>query len=174
MGDSPAAAPNQVQPVDLALDHERFMRAAIEEARQVPELPFGAVLVDSRSGEIVARGHNRSNENPTFHGEIDCINNLMSQPLGGEIDWSALVLYTTAEPCPMCQGAIEWAGIGHVVYGTSIATLKRLGWWQIDISAEEVIRRTPFRNTKITGGVLEAECDALFEAVPKGKVREKN
>ena len=97
-------------------------------------LPFGAVLVDRRSGEIVARGHNRSNENPTFHGEIDVINRLASQA-NGEIDWASLVLYTTAEPCPMCQGAIEWAGIGHVVYGTSIETLERLGWRAESISA---------------------------------------
>ena len=147
-------------------------RAAIDAARQVPELPFGAVLVDSRSGEIVARGHNRSGENPTFHGEIDVINRLAARAGRGEIDWSALVLYTTAEPCPMCQGAIEWAGIGNVVYGTSIETLQRLGWWQIDIRADEVIRRTPFRETRITGGVLEADCDALFVAVPKEQVPE--
>jgi tRNA(Arg) A34 adenosine deaminase TadA len=73
----------------------------------------------------------------------------------------------------MCQGAIEWAGIGYVVYGTSITTLQKLDWWQIDIRADEVIRRTPFRQTKILGGVLEQECDALFRAVPKGKYRTK-
>ncbi len=166
------AAKETVGRVDLPLDHERDMRAAIDAARQVPELPFGAVLVDSRSGEIVARGHNRSGENPTFHGEIDVINRLAARAGRGEIDWSALVLYTTAEPCPMCQGAIEWAGIGNVVYGTSIETLQRLGWWQIDIRADEVIRRTPFRETRITGGVLEADCDALFVAVPKEQVPE--
>ena len=45
---------------------------------------------------------------------------------------------------------------------------------RIDIRAEEVIRRTPFRETRILGGVLEAECDSLFVAVPKGKVPEKD
>ncbi len=88
--------------VDLPLDHERYMRAAIEQASNVPELPFGAVLVDSRSGEIVAEGFNRSKASPTFHGEIDVINRLAASEQ--EIDWPALVLYTTAEPCPMCQG----------------------------------------------------------------------
>jgi tRNA(adenine34) deaminase len=64
----------------------------------------------------------------------------------------------------MCQAAILWAGIGQVVFGTSIPTLKRLGWNQVDIRAEEVTRRTPFAVCKLVGGILERDCDALFEA----------
>jgi len=62
----------------------------------------------------------------------------------------------------MCQGAILWAGIPEVVFGTSIRTLKEMGWKQIDISAEEVTRRTTFFRCRLTGGVLEAECDQLL------------
>jgi tRNA(Arg) A34 adenosine deaminase TadA len=152
-----------------ALDHDRYMRAAITQARLVPELPFGAVLVDIGSGEIVAEGHNRSQPNPTFHGEIDVINRLAAD--ASDVDWSALVLYTTAEPCPMCQSAIEWAGIAAVVYGSSIPFLKRSGWCQIDLRAAAVIERTPFRKTALLGGVLEQECNELFLAVPEGRYR---
>ena len=77
-------------------------------------------------------------------------------------DGNQLVLYTTAEPCPMCQGAILWTGIEMVVFGTSICSLQKMGWRQIDILAEEVIRRSPAWRCTITGGVLEQECDALF------------
>ena len=66
----------------------------------------------------------------------------------------------------MCQGAILWSGIREVVYGTSIATLQRLGWRQIDIPSDEVTRRTPFAECKLIGGVLERECDELFRAAP--------
>jgi tRNA(adenine34) deaminase len=64
----------------------------------------------------------------------------------------------------MCQGAILWACIPEVVFGTSIQTLQRLGWKQIDIRAEKVARRTPFRRCTLIGGVLERDCDALFQA----------
>ena len=64
----------------------------------------------------------------------------------------------------MCQGAILWAGIPEVVFGTSIRTLVQLGWSQIDIKAEEVARRAPFAQCTLIGGVLERECDALFQA----------
>ena len=141
-------------------DHERYMRRAIELAGNVPVLPFGAVIVDRDSGKILAEGWNKSDINPTWHGEIDAINQLVLSD--ATIDGRNLVLYTTAEPCPMCQGAILWTGIETVVFGTSIRCLQRLGWRQIDILAEEVIRRSPTWNCTIIGGVLEQECDALF------------
>jgi tRNA(Arg) A34 adenosine deaminase TadA len=147
------------------LNHATFMRRALAQANAVPLLPFGAVLVRGATGEVLAEGHNRSALSPTFHGEMDVINRLAAdQP---KIDWGSLALYTTAEPCPMCQAAIEWAGIPLVVYGSSIPFLQRLGWWQIAIRAEEVVRRTPFRRTTVLGGILEKECNALFEAVPR-------
>ena len=147
------------------LDHATYMRRAIARAREVPLLPFGAVLVRGATGEVLAEGHNRSSAGPTFHGEIDVINRLAAdQP---QADWGSLVLYTTAEPCPVCQSAVEWAGIPWVVYGSSIPFLQGLGWWQIDIRAAEVARRTPFRRTGVLGGVLAKECNALFEAAQR-------
>ena len=142
--------------------HQQYMRRAIELASRNPEAPFGALLVDSRSGQVVSEGVNRWQENPTWHGEIDAINRCAAENPG--VDWSGLRLYTTAEPCCMCQGAVLWAGIPEVVFGTSIRTLKRLGWKQIDLAAEEVTRRTPFARCKLIGGVLERDCDALFQA----------
>ncbi len=142
-------------------DHEYYMRRAIELATQVPELPFGAVIVDGNLGVILAEGWNQTSLNPILHGEIDAIHRLVAR--GSGFARQNLILYTTAEPCPMCQGAILWSGIATVVFGTSIPTLQRLGWRQIDIRAEEVIRRSPAWTCTLVGGVLERECDALFE-----------
>jgi tRNA(Arg) A34 adenosine deaminase TadA len=160
---------SQITPSHHKPSHEDFMRRAIALVKQVPELPFGAVIVRRATGEIVAEGWNRSSESPTYHGEIDAINRCAAAHRS--IDWTTVDLYTTAEPCPMCQGAIEWAGIATVYYGTSIPYLTERGWWQIDIRAEEVARRTPFRRTRIVGGILAAECNALFDAAPKGRFK---
>lgn len=72
----------------------------------------------------------------------------------------------------MCQSAIEWAGIGTVYYGTSIPYLQQHHWRQIDIRAVEVSSRTSFRNTRIVGGLLEAECNELFDKAPSGVFHE--
>jgi len=143
------------------LDHELYMRRAMELAANVPELPFGAVIVDRDTGKMLAEGWSKTSVNPTWHGEIDAINTLASSDVC--FKEKSLVLYTTAEPCPMCQGAILWTGIETVVFGTSIRSLQRIGWRQIDILAEEVVRRSPAWNCTLIAGVMEQECDALFE-----------
>lgn len=141
-------------------DHERYMRRAIELTANSPELPFAAVIVHRGTGEVVAGGWNKAADNPTLHGEIDAINNLIAS--APALDWSELVLYTTAEPCPMCQGAILWCGIGAVVFGASIRFLIDIGWRQIDIPADEVARRAPVWTCQVVAGVLESECNELF------------
>lgn len=147
------------------MNHEFFMRKAIDLALQVPQLPFGAVIVNRGTGEIVAEGFNKSALNPTFHGEMVAINHCAE--LHHPKDWSQFDLYTTAEPCSMCQSAIQWTGIAHVYYGTSIPYLKENNWQQINIRASEVIAQTNFRKTIIVGGILEAECNMLFDKAPK-------
>lgn len=136
------------------------MRRAIALTRQCPDLPFGCVIVHRDRGEIVAEGWNKSSVNPLWHGEIDALNRLAES--SGRDAGSRLILYTTAEPCPMCQAAILWSGIETVVFGTSIRFLQEQGWRQIDILAEEVVRRSPGWACTLIGGVLEDECNALF------------
>ena len=59
------------------LPHEHYMRRAIELGKQNPRLPFGALIVDRVTGEILAEGWNRTEINPIWHGEIDAINRLV-------------------------------------------------------------------------------------------------
>jgi tRNA(Arg) A34 adenosine deaminase TadA len=144
-------------------DHERYMRRAIEIARRNPKAPFGCVILDVETGEVVAEGLNDAERSPVLHGETDAVIRLFEQDPA--VDISRLALYTTAEPCPMCSGAILWSGIPRVMYGTSIETLKRLGLPHIDLPCKEVAPRASFESFAVTGGVLEEECDSLFEAL---------
>jgi tRNA(Arg) A34 adenosine deaminase TadA len=143
-------------------DDEYYMRQALALTSTDPFILFTAVIVDRRTGQIVAQGVNHSEDNPIWHGEIDAIHHCGAGHPG--IDWSHLTLYTTGEPCSMCQSAICWAGIRRVVYASSIPFFQGLGWDMIDIRAEEVTRRTPWTPCEVVGGVLREECDALFQA----------
>jgi tRNA(adenine34) deaminase len=136
-----------------------LMQEAIRVARMNPSAPFGCILYDRSLRKIVATGVNQSHSNPLLHGEIAAIDAYAKRR---EENWSEISLFTTAEPCCMCQGAILWSGISRLVFGTSIDTLSRHGWSQIDISCSEIARRSWRPELKIRPGVQEAECDALF------------
>jgi len=138
---------------------EAFMWRAIEVARGNFARPFGAVLVDADTLQVVSEGLNLTQASPVRHGEIEAIERCAAERPG--VDWSRLWRDTTAEPCCMCQGAILLAGIRRGVFGTSIETLRKLGWRQIEIPAAEVVRRTPEAQCELIGAVLERECDDL-------------
>jgi len=124
----------------------------------------GSVLkvggIDSTGGAVVAEGVNTRRANPILHGEIACMNDFVAR--NGNAGWPECVLYTTAEPCPMCMSALAWAGIGAVVFGTSIGSLKRFGIDQIDITSRAGIDAAPFFTGTLLGGVLEKQTDELF------------
>ena len=74
---------------------------------------------------MLAQGVNNSKTNPVLHREIVAINDYVARH--GNQGWADGILYSTGEPCPMCMGAIVWAGIGGVVYASSITTLAEVG-----------------------------------------------
>lgn len=148
-------------------EHELYMKQAIEAACQNLQRPFGALLLDEKEGEVLATAVNRSYRNPVAHSELEVINEAVRRA-GGDVQWEECVLYTTAEPCPMCMSGILWTGIPKVIFGSSIQTLVKLGYRQIDIEAQEVVSRAKGNlKCELTGGIMEAECDALFAAAIK-------
>ena len=80
------------------------------------------------------------------------------------MQWGNLTLYTTAEPCPMCQSAVLWTGISQVVYGTSIQDLIRYGINQIRLESPTVAAAAPFYEGSIVGGVLKERTDEIIRA----------
>lgn len=88
--------------------------------------PFGSVIV--KDGTVVGRGHNRVllKKDSTCHGEMEAIRDACKNL--GTYDLSGCVLYTTAEPCPMCLGAVLWANIRTVYYGCNRSDTDRIGF----------------------------------------------
>src|SRR5688500_6115789 len=96
-----------------------FMQIALDEAQAVTEcgeVPIGAVLVDSRTGEIIARTGNRTIAlaDPTAHAEILAIRD--GCRAAGAQRIPECDLYVTLEPCAMCAAAISFARIRRLVF----------------------------------------------------------
>jgi tRNA(adenine34) deaminase len=143
-----------VAATDVAADDARFMRLAIEEARQA-DYPFGAVIV--RDGQVLARGRNlgRTNGDPTAHGEMVAIRRCLAGH--GIAALQGSTLYTSGEPCAMCMGAILWCRIFAASLQQLAAKID-----QIMISSADVAAKAPFVPITITGGVLADEAMQLF------------
>ncbi len=105
--------------------HEFYLQRAIEisrEARAAGNTPFGALLVD-KDGNIVLEQGNIEITAKRCTGHAECtLADRASHELDKEFLWGC-TLYTTAEPCSMCSGAIYWANIGAVGYAMAEADL---------------------------------------------------
>jgi len=82
---------------------------------------------------------------------------------------SSCTLYSSAEPCAMCSGAIYWSGIGRVVFGLTERRLKAMTGNHAENPTLDLPCRTVFaagqRPVEVTGPVLEDEAAALHEGV---------
>jgi tRNA(Arg) A34 adenosine deaminase TadA len=161
--------PTGVTPAELA-KHEKFMRLAIAQANRNPGRPFGSVLVDDRTGEVVGEGVVNLAASPMFHSEVTAMNDYIAKH--GNKGWENLTMYGTGEACPMCMSAMVWAGIPRMVYGSDTPFVSQYVA-DINIRAKTVADagKAIYTNKLLLGGVLANETDKMFEA--RGKIGEK-
>ena len=101
---------------DLELLRRTF--AIAEDARRAGNTPFGALLAD-KEGNILLEQPNMelTSRDCTMHAETG-VTRRASQMYSKAYLWDC-TLYTSAEPCCMCAGAIYWANIGRIVFAMS-------------------------------------------------------
>ena len=138
------------------------MQTALVEARAAfarGETPVGVVIVDPRSGRVLAAAGNRTRElkDPTAHAEMLAIraacNAADSERLTG------YDLYVTLEPCAMCAAAVAAARISRLYYGA--ADPKSGG---VEHGARVFAHRQSHHKPQVYGGVAESDCAALMRA----------
>jgi len=149
----------------------RFMLRALREARRNLARPdggpFGACIV--KDGRVVAAARNTVlRDDATCHAEVNAIRRA-SKKLR-TFDLSGCEIYSTTEPCPMCFGAIHWARIGTVYYGTGIKDAARAGFNELRVSNAQM-KALGRSRIVLLPGVLRDECLALFEAWRAGPAR---
>jgi tRNA(Arg) A34 adenosine deaminase TadA len=155
---------SSVSPTDMAR-HEKFMRLAIAQANKNPGRPFGSVLVDERSGNVVGEGVVDLKANPMFHSEVVAMNDFVAKY--GNHGWENLTMYGTGEACPMCMCAMVWAGIPRMVYGSETPYVRKY-IKDINIRAQDVVAASHplYTNKLLLGGVLSDQTDKLFTQLP--------
>lgn len=136
-----------------------FMLRAIELAKLAAaegEVPVGAVIVDSKTGEVVSEAYNRRErgKNAIAHAEILAIQSACKERDGWRL--CNCTLYVTLEPCPMCAGAIVNSRIDRVVFGAEDMLAGCCGS-VIDFNSY------PFNHSfSVTRGICADECNRLL------------
>ncbi len=159
--------PTGVSPAELA-KHEKFMRLAIAQATKNLGRPFGSVLVDDRTGQVVGEGVANLAASPMLHSEVMAMNDYLAK--NGNKGWENLTMYGTGEACPMCASAMVWAGIPRMVYGSDTPFVGQYVP-DIHIRVQAVVDASKdiYTSKLLLGGVLANETDKLFEAKGKAK-----
>ncbi len=145
---------------------ERWLRRAIalsRRARETGKHPFGALVVD-REGRCLAEGLNAFDEDCTGHAEMNAVR------AAHALDANALkgaTLFSSAEPCAMCAGAIYWSGIARVVYALPETRLLEITGDHpenptLSLPCREVFARGQ-RPVEVLGPLLEDEAARVHE-----------
>jgi tRNA(Arg) A34 adenosine deaminase TadA len=156
---------------DRSARDEQFLRRSFDVARRAVthgNHPFGAVLVDQH-GNVLLEAEN--GYMPSHDGTAHAERLLATQActtLGADVLATA-TLYSSAEPCAMCAGAMYWAGIGRLVYGLSEHRLREFTGNHLENPTLDLPCRKVFesgqRATEVVGPLLEDEAAALHEGV---------
>ena len=149
--------------------HNRFMKMALtlaQKAGRIGEVPVGAVVVIS--GKVVGKGYNQSirKNDPTAHAEILALRQAARKT--GNYRLTSATVYCTLEPCLMCAGALIWARVQCLVYGTK--DLKAAA-----IDSHLGLAQARFSNHRYTviSGVLGKDSAELLKQFFKNKRRSR-
>jgi tRNA(adenine34) deaminase len=124
-------------------------------------VPFGALIVDSQSGETLMQARNAVavENDPSAHAELRTVRLACKKRKSYSL--RGYTLYSTCEPCPMCMANALWAGLDRVVYGATIEDANRY-CRQIQIPAAELARRSDMQ-CAVIGPFLRELCNTLFD-----------
>jgi tRNA(Arg) A34 adenosine deaminase TadA len=155
------SGPVEASPTETDLLHLRRAIALAVQARDAGQHPFGALVVDE-SGEVLveAENHCRPPEgDPTQHAETVAVRR--AARMASRERLARATLYTSAEPCAMCAGAIYWGNIGRVVYALSESKLFEITGANaenptLSLPCREVFARGQ-RRIEVLGPLLEEE-----------------
>lgn len=109
-------------------DHLEYLKRCVEISRAAREhgnTPFGALLVDAEGNIILEQENIEITEKVcTGHAETTLVQR--ASHIYDKEFLATCTLYTTAEPCAMCTGAIYWGNVGSIVYGMTERKLLEL------------------------------------------------
>lgn len=149
-------------------EDEAFLRQAFDIARQARDAgdhPFGCLLVDAAGIVVMEQGNGYTAEGQDMTAHAERMLATRASKAHRPPFLAECTLYTSAEPCAMCAGALYWAGIGRVVFGQSERALREATGDHPDNPTLDLPCRTVFaagfRRVEVVGPLLADEAARL-------------
>ena len=153
----------------VKLDHEALLRRAIAESaksREEGNHPFASILVGP-DGEVLMVQHNAFLPDHDMTGHAERVLMTRASTTYSREFLRGCTIYTSAEPCAMCSGAIYWAGLGRLVYGLSEHDMKAIIGPHAENPTLDLPCRSVFaagqREIEVIGPMLEEEAAAVHK-----------
>ena len=147
-----------------AQDDETFLRKAFAvalAARDKGQHPFGCLLVGPDGAVLMEQGNAFEEEGHDMTAHAERLLATRASKRWRPAFLAETTLYTSAEPCAMCAGAMYWAGIGRIVYGQSERSLKEVTGDHPENPTLDLPCRAVFaagqRKVEVVGPLLEDE-----------------
>ncbi len=147
---------------------EQRMRLAIalsrESVQQKTGGPFGAVVVNEQTGELVSVGINLVTTAGLSIAHAEMVALSLAQLSVGQWNLSRtgpLQLVTSCEPCAMCFGALPWSGIRSLVCGARKQDAEAAGFDEGD-KPREWVKSLQRRGIEVQRGVLRPEAASVL------------
>jgi len=137
-----------------------------ENVRQETGGPFGAIIVNEGSGELVAVGINLVTTAGLSVAHAEMVALSLAQKSIGEWDLSHaghLQLVSSCEPCAMCFGAVPWSGVKSLICGARKKDAEAAGFDEGD-KPDNWVRSLQRRGIVVQCGVLRKEAAAVLAA----------
>ncbi len=154
------------------MDKFFYMQQALEQAKHaalLDEVPIGAVVVNPKTGEILAQAHNQTEHSTDAlaHAEILALRRAAEKL--GQNRLRDMDIYVTLEPCTMCAAAISFMRIAHLYYAAQ------------DVKGGAVLNGVRFYDAPtchhkplVESGILEEEASALLKTFFQNKRKNKS
>jgi tRNA(Arg) A34 adenosine deaminase TadA len=132
---------------------------SMESVKQKTGGPFGAVVVNEKSGELVAAGINLVTTAGLSIAHAEMVALSLAQLSVGQWNLShsgPMQLVTSCEPCAMCFGALPWSGIKSLICGARKQDAEAAGFDEGD-KPDDWVGSLKHRGIDVRRGVLREE-----------------
>ncbi len=128
--------------------------------------PFGAAVFNMKTDELISLGVNVVVEQTcsSAHAEVMALTLAQEQIKSHRLEPTDYVIFSSAQPCIMCFGAVMWSGVKKLVFGATKADVESITGFDEGPAIPNWDKELISRNIEVVSGYMRKEaCTVLTD-----------